>query len=416
MISVGLLGVITLLTIDRIRLRGGVPRAGQRMSAEAADAAGGAKGAGPGESASPSIASGIYALRTAPDRGAIALQRGASTESEKSVAAGLDWLARHQAADGHWTDEAKCEPDKHCTDFRYASAKVAQTGLAVLAFQAGGHYDFNDQKYSSQVKRGLNWLVSQQQPDGCLFGEERTWYEHGIASLALAEACAVARANRKDPERRYLEAAERAIDFIQRHQYARGGWRYSKDSDAAGDTSVTGWQVLALKSAMEAKIIVSPQTMEQVQQFFESVKDPTTGRTGYYSRRDGTELTTAVGLIVEGLILKQPKSPFADKAAAGLRSRAVSLGKAGDFYTLYNGSLAMALVGGDAWKEWNDGVRDSVIKRQETSGCARGSWDAARVCPYGRTLSTAWAILTLEVYYRYSMDGIQSGPSKPVRQ
>ena len=132
---------------------------------------------------------GIYSART---RHSIAnvLRLGGSRESEACVAEGLSWLARHQADDGHWADHNKCEREQPCPPspmFNYA-APVAETGLAVLAFQAGGNYHFNGRKYSVAVQRGLDWLIGRQKEDGCLFGTRATWYEHGIATFALAEA------------------------------------------------------------------------------------------------------------------------------------------------------------------------------------------------------------------------------------
>jgi hypothetical protein len=69
----------------------------------------------------------------------------------------------------------------------------------------------------------------------------------------------------------------------------------------------------------------------------------------------------------------------------------------------------MFLAGGEPWENWNEKVRNEVIKRQSTRGCARGSWGGSRkdknpYQSYGRTLDTTWAILTLEVYYRYAKD------------
>lgn len=343
---------------------------------------------------------GLYGLRTDPNRQKIIASLGGTIESENAVQMGLEWLARHQADDGHWSDEAKCEHDRRCGSVKYG-APIAETGLAILAFQAGGNYYFNDQEYSENVTRGLDWLVKQQQQDGRLFGTH-TWYEHGIATFALAEACGVSRANHTQPNPRYLDAAQRAIKFMENHQYQRGGWQYSLDSQGIGDTSVTGWQVLALKSAMEAEIDVSQDTMNRVRAFFETVGDPETGRTGYQHRRSSeTDLTTAVGLVVQEFILNQPKSQLAVKAVEVLKDRAKGgIGQHGDFYSLYNGTLAMFLAGGDAWDQWNHEVRDAVVSRQEKSGCARGSWNHR----YNRTLDTAWAVLTLEVYYRYSTE------------
>ncbi len=348
---------------------------------------------------------GIYSARTQHTLPTV-IQSGGSKESEEAVAEGLNWLARHQADDGHWSDPRKCEKEDRCGTLNFR-ATVAETGLAVLAFQAGGNYDFNGQKYSAHVKRGLDWLVKQQKKDGRLFGPVATWYEHGIGTFALAEACAVARAEHRAPEKRYRDAARRAIEFMERHQYKAGGWQYNLDSLGCGDTSVTGWQVLALKSALEAKINVAPATMRRVQAFYEACGDPSTGQTGYASRGSGTDLTTAVGLIVQEFIVKTPDSPLAKQAVAHLRQRATqgNIGTSADFYTLYNSTLAMFLAGDDAWADWNRQVRDAVVRRQQKTGCARGSWtDDARDKwgDYARTLNTAWAVLTLEVYYRYA--------------
>ena len=346
-------------------------------------------------------AKGIFALRTAPDRQQIIAKLGGTPESETAVQEGLAWLFRHQADDGHWSDEAKCEHGGRCPNIKHGAA-VAETALAILAFQAGGHYWFNEQKYSDNVKRGLDWLVTQQKQDGCLFGPVQTWYEHGMATFALAEACAVALASNQTPEPRYLDAAKRAVKFMEQYQYARGGWQYARESPGLGDTSVTGWQMLALKSAMEAKITLEPETLSRLRLFFETCGDPDTGRTGYQSRGGGTDLTTAVGLIHQEFLLKQPESPLALKAVEFLQTRAKELGPRGNFYTLYNGTLAMFLARGEAWDTWNTAVRDSVITRQDKSGCQRGSWNDT----YGRTLGTAWAVLTLEVYYRYAAEDL----------
>lgn len=354
------------------------------------------------------VPEGIFALRTAPNRAQLVARLGGNEESETAVQAGLAWLARHQADDGHWSDGLKCEQGDPCPalSFNDGHVSIAETGLAVLAFQAGGNYYFNDQKYSQHVKNGLDWLVKQQGSDGRLFGVH-TWYQHGIATFALAEACAVDLANNHPPDARYLDAATRAIKFMEDHQYAGGGWQYELDSPGMGDTSVTGWQVLALKSALEAKIDVAPMTMRRVQDFFERCANPATGQTRYTIRAWSTDLTTAVGLIVQEFILKQPKSPLALKAVEHLKQRAPQLGPSGDFYTLYNGTLSMFLAGGDAWKQWNLAVRDAVVKRQEREGCVRGSWTSN----YGRTLDTAWAVLTLEVYYRYATEQAEPLPS-----
>src|SRR5262249_2945809 len=62
----------------------------------------------------------VYVLRTAPKKEELINQLGGSPESERAVQAGLDWLIRHQADDGSWSDAclgpkseqpgSRCEP------------------------------------------------------------------------------------------------------------------------------------------------------------------------------------------------------------------------------------------------------------------------------------------------------------------
>jgi hypothetical protein len=158
---------------------------------------------------------GIFALRTAPRRERMIADLGCTPESEQAVADGLDWLARHQVYDGHWSDQMKCEPNSRCSVLIYQGnhgRPIAETGMAILAFQAGGNYYFNKQKYSDNVKRGLDWLVEHQGEDGNLFGVQAvnshdSWYSHGIGTFALADACATALASRETIDPRYLAAA-----------------------------------------------------------------------------------------------------------------------------------------------------------------------------------------------------------------
>ncbi|MDX1968544.1 MAG: VWA domain-containing protein, partial [Planctomycetaceae bacterium] len=53
----------------------------------------------------------LYGDRTSAKRQEILTRNGGSQESESAARAGLDWLARHQADDGHWSDHDKCEQD-----------------------------------------------------------------------------------------------------------------------------------------------------------------------------------------------------------------------------------------------------------------------------------------------------------------
>ncbi len=399
-----------------------------------------------------SQALGLYAKRTLGDRARWIGQYGGSTVSEAAVNGALQWLARHQADDGSWSSrclgttspESKCENDAPCTGPGQKPYEMALTGLALLAFQAGGHYDFNDNTYSDAVRKGLDWMVDHQRPDGGLVGSTKPGrfggfhkhflYEHGIAAFALAEACAVAAAMGRPENERYTKAAEKAVEFIEKMQYHDGGWRYWDDPARDGDTSVTGWQVLALKTAKEAGIPPGDECVRKVHEFLDLRATGENGRTGYDSRTPATEATTGVGMLAHQFLFGEPDAPLVQDAAEFLAGHAEqrwpdlrAQGSNKDFYLWYNCTLAMFQAGGEPWERWNAIVRDTIINLQRHDGCARGSWDPDSRWGNagGRVYTTALAALTLEVYYRYAshdeateafqpavtaIDGLDAGP------
>ena len=302
---------------------------------------------------------------------------------------------------------------------------MAYTGLALLAFQAGGHYYFNEQKYSEVVRRGLEWLVEHQRKDDGLYGQFNM-YEHGIATFALADACATAVASQWDVDPRYRAAAEKAIRFIEIHQKQDGGWRYSPNRYETSDTSVSGWQVLALEAAKEAKIEISPNCLKNAVAYFKTCEIGDSGRTGYQGSNLATEATTGVGMLVHAFLLGTPDDAWCRQGAEHLARLAEQehWGKRqrgfADYYLWYNCTLAMCQHGGEPWKRWNDVVRDHVLglQNKDEQSCLRGSWDWQGDRwggQGGRVYTTALATLMLEVYYRYSSDRAKVYDEQPKR-
>ena len=124
-------------------------------------------------------------------------------------------------------------------------ADAAATGLALLTFMAAG-YTHEDQKYRQTVRRGLDWLVKHQLPDGSLSyrGSPPTHFDsQGIATMALCEAYGMTR------DRDLREPAQKAIDFIVASQIpiAAAG---DISCGRAPSTSVTGWQLLRRRAGI----------------------------------------------------------------------------------------------------------------------------------------------------------------------
>ena len=68
-------------------------------------------------------------------------------------------------------------------------------------------------------------------------------------------------------------AAQAALNFIMEAQDPNGGgWRY--EPRQAGDTSVVGWQIMALKSGQMAYLTVNPAVFEKAKAFLKSALRP----------------------------------------------------------------------------------------------------------------------------------------------
>lgn len=337
-------------------------------------------------------------LRTADGRREAATSLGGSKESEDAVERGLEWLARNQHPDGHWAiHDFPGDDDRNVGNFQ---SDTAATGLAMLAFLGAG-YTHQSGKYQAVVQNGMQWLIARQKPDGDLFADTSQFvhfYSHGIAAIALCEAYGMTKdATLKEP-------SQRAIDFIVASQHPEfGGWRYLPRFES--DTSVSGWQLMALKSGEVAGLKVPAKSYALVSGWLDSVERPG-GQFSYHPTRDAGLAMTA-----EGLLMRQYLGAKRDdaKLAAGatfLRTRLPDFGER-DAYYWYYATQVMFHMQGDYWKDWNNAMRDTLVNSQEMGGNDRGSWDPSKPVPEkwasagGRHYLTCLNLLMLEVYYRH---------------
>jgi hypothetical protein len=343
-----------------------------------------------------------------PDMKAKLVRReGGSVASEKAVAMGLEWLARHQRADGAWTldchpqcAEVPCPVDTRMPAF----SDTAATGLGLLPMLGAGYVHTKPSRYSDNVKRGLDFLVSNQSPEGELYlggGANFRFYSHAIAAMALCEAYGLS----KDPKLQL--PAQRAINFIAKNQNLEdGGWRYFPGQ--AGDTSVIGWQVFALRSAKLAGLEVAPRTIAGCRAYLDlAATDPKKTLYAYQPGRPETPVMTA-----EALLCRQYLGWSSDHSSlrqgAGTVYRDLSMSNQRNIYYWYYATQLLHNLGGKEWVSWNKHVRDGLVAMQMTGdGCDRGSWSPLLPQPdrwgreIGRHYTTALSLLTLEVYYRW---------------
>jgi hypothetical protein len=342
-------------------------------------------------------------VRSPEVRDAIVPRMGGSGTSEEAVRLALDWLARHQSPDGRWDVDGF---DSSCGACRspgfHKHCDSAVTGLVVLCFLGHDHTPGSQSPFAAAVRRGLDWLLSQQAPDGNLAGEDRqyTMYSHGIATLALSEAYLMTR------EPRYLDPVRRACALIVRAQNPQtGGWRYLPVPPERGDTSITGWQVMALKSAQGGGIEIPDEVFARTCHWFDKEVGggDDGGLYGYIS-----DYPPQIAMVAEGLFSRQVLGARRgdaniDEAARYLHTEMRDGKHLDNFYLLYYGTLALYQYQGWIWESWNRQVRDFLISKQRQKGPAAGSWDPRHKWSEGggRVLTTAFATLSLEVYYRY---------------
>jgi hypothetical protein len=344
---------------------------------------------------------GMLSGRNPDWRRALALQRGGSDETEAAVARGLAWLARHQNANGSWSlDRFHLAPKATSTaedGLGAVYSDTAATALALLPFLGAGQTHKRGQ-YRDVVQAGLRWLIYNQASDGDLRGPgSGRMYAHGMASIVLCEAFAMT------GDEQLRGPAQRAIDFIVQAQHSAGGWRY--EPLQPGDTSLVGWQLMALQSArMHYLLHVPEETLVRASQFLDSVKCDYSGATyGYMPGSSASAAMTAEALLCR-LYLGWPTTHRAIRSGVNwLLSEHLPDLREVDFYYWYYGTQVMHHVGGSAFRKWNYVMKPILLELQEKSGRNAGSWPPVGrwAAMGGRIFTTSLAICMLEVYYRH---------------
>ena len=323
---------------------------------------------------------------TGADKDKLLKSGGGNTESEAAVARGLAWLARQQQKDGSWKFDGSSKD------------QVAATGMALLPFLAAAQKPDGDDKYSKQVKAGLDWLTARVEKGGG-FGT-KNMYAHAIATIALCDACALSKDDKLKAK------ATSAVQFIVGAQGKNGSWGYTGPDPAEGDTSIVGWQIQALASARMAGIkFEKDKVYKEANKFLESVSSDSGAKYGY-REKGASQTLTPVGLLTKYYMGKyNPRTPAFANGVEFIKGFPPQKSYF-DMYYYYYATRVVHFSGGPDWhKFWNPKMRDMLIDLQRKAGddTVKGSWDKdggfiGSSC--GRLGTTALAVLTLQVYYR----------------
>jgi hypothetical protein len=289
----------------------------------------------------------------------------------------MAYLASKQHADGSW------------------HTNHAINALALLAFMGRGHVPGRG-PYRDVLERGKRYLLAAANP-ATGYISSATMYEHGLATLALAEMYGM------DPDPELEDELRKAVGLIVRVQSAGGGWNY-RPAPADGDLSVSVMQIVALRAAGNADIPVPRPTIERAIAYVRRHSHPT-GGFGYTGPGQGPQMTAAGVLSLQ--LLGQYDDPRIGKSLALLTRLPIQWRPGGPqyfYYFHYYAIQAFYQAGGKEWNDWHPRIRELLLEKQKGDG----SWDvpagtAEREEFVGpdKIYWTAMAALILDIYLHY---------------
>ncbi len=287
------------------------------------------------------------------------------------------------------------------------STPVATTALCGLAMLASGS-THDRGPYADNLKRATEFLCRSTGRNGHIseansgMGGGSAMHGQGYATMFLAEI--VGTITDKEVEERVREKLHLAVRCIEGCQNQWGGWNSTPDKNAGDDGSgaVAVMQILALRASKNCGIEVSQPVIDKAIKYILKITSDA-GWTAYNIHSQGTQssATTGAGLSILNALGLQETTKL-KKGIANLMKSAPFLKGPGDqgwqgwyFYTVFHATLAIFQYGGEEWKKWWPAVRDDLLRQQTAGGEWAGSYGS-----YG-PLWTAFAVLTLELPYRY---------------
>lgn len=345
---------------------------------------------------------GLYGGRTAAGRQQLVRKFGGSARTETAVLRALRWLKETQNPNGSWS---RTEPD-------------AMAGFGLLTFLAHGETPMSEE-FGETVQRAMKYLADRMaavDPQGKrpYLGRE---YTHGITTYAISEAYGLTKIPFLKPP------MEKGLNIIVEGQQKAGGFDYYYKKGARWDTSVTGWQVQALKAGYVAGADV-PGLMEAMEKAVSFLRNTAydEGKFGYTKPGEGSMGIQGVGvlclqLLGEGNCTEARRA--LDYIAAtekvvwddtkGYRSSTTPV------YNWYYITQAMFHAGRGKWNDWNKAFTEVITAHQKPDGHwdspGKSKWvgqnpDTGKVeemtrVEYDPWYATTLCCLSLQVYYRY---------------
>jgi hypothetical protein len=327
---------------------------------------------------------------------------------DAAVDRALAFLAAAQQPDGSFPTRMNGQP--------------GVTSLCVLAFMAHGHNP-GDGEYGDRLDRATKFIMSCQKRNGLVALDApegpqisrnvdywtgvTTAYNHAIASLALSEIYGMGTTAHAKELQKAIDASLKATLDMQRWPKEKkadiGGWRYLQDfDDKDSDLSITGWNLMFLRSARNAGFDVPESSIDDAVGYIRRTFDKNAGVFAYTTVEGDSR---SRGMAGAG-ILALAHAGFHDSAEAKKSGQWLldhsfteyngNNGIALDryHYSLFNSCQAMYQLGSPYWEKFFPPTASALLAAQGDDG----SWDAEsfhRDRAFGNSYTTAMVVLSL---------------------
>jgi hypothetical protein len=321
-------------------------------------------------------------------------ESGGEDRAERAVREGLEFITSKQNKEGA---KAGSFGQKHT---------AAMTGLALLAYL--GHCETPESpKFGDSVVNAALYLMDRcLKNDGKIVsgnGGHSEIYEHAIATYALCELYTMTKESGKEIPR--LESVlKKAVGVITDAQMKDGGWSYGfDDGKGKSDMSVSGWLIQALKAAHNTGRSfskVEKSLDEAVEEYLPAIQD-SEGAFKYNPDHSKGKPTLTGAALLGMQIWKGMGSPAYNKGFKYLTAKYKNPSPGSSYYAPYYNTQVFFMHEGKEWEEYNKKFQPKLLDIQNENG----SWPTYK--GHGvegddaEILNTTWAILMLEVYYRY---------------
>ncbi len=353
------------------------------------------------------VLAGLLLLPPTPPTGADEAVAALATKYNQKIDASVDkalaYLGKAQHKEGYWPGGMGKSP--------------AVASLAVMAFLAKG-YTPGTGPYGDAINKGIDFVLACQKPNGLIAGTTThgPMYVHGMSALMLSEVSGMVDRKRQQRLDKGLSHAVRLILTAQQVKKApafQGGWRYQPQSRDS-DISLTGWQLMSLRSARNNGAQIPKKAINDAVAFVlrcraakwtnpktkKTVKPPPGTGVGFAYQPGGAPglARTAVALLCLELCGRHRCPEALSAGDFVLAHLPRSYGGGYFYYSLYYSSQGMFQLGGKHWEKFAPHMYEMMFKFQAKDG----SWPkgSAAEATAGSCYSTAMGVLSMTVSYR----------------